>query len=145
MDIENLCMAGRQCLTAFNNEAYTAGLYLSHLWQYTPFVLNTKAQTPLVQSAVDFCISDHNSYYCKHFTAPWTLSRTTRVSWYQKCTTKVKQSMNNENWCKIDKLSQQEVLQMQRTAGLILSLAKIKVIFKLTQGHWYSCHSIGHT
>jgi len=27
----------------------------------------------------------------------------------------------------------------------MLSVVTTKVTFKLTQGHWYSCHSIGHT
>jgi len=42
-------MAGWPCLTAFNNEANTACLYLSHLRWYTLVMIYTKAQTPLVQ------------------------------------------------------------------------------------------------
>jgi len=31
------------------------------------------------------------------------------------------------------------------TAGLLVSVVTTRITFKHTQGHWYSCHSIGHT
>ena len=39
--LKNCATAGRPCLTAFNDEAYIAGLYLSHLQRYTLVMLCT--------------------------------------------------------------------------------------------------------
>jgi len=33
----------------------------------------------------------------------------------------------------------------RQTARRVFSLVTTKVTFKLTQGHWQSCHLIGHT
>jgi len=51
--LKNRATADRPCLTAFNNEPYTAGLYLSHLRPYTLACYYTKVQTPLVRYVVD--------------------------------------------------------------------------------------------
>jgi len=39
----------------------------------------------------------------------------------------------------------QEALQTQRTAQCALSVITTNGTFKLTQCHWYLCHSTGHT
>ena len=60
-------------MTAFNNEAYMVGLYLSHLGQYMLVMLHTKAQTLLVRFVMDLL----QIFFVKHVSNKqnqWSLS-----------------------------------------------------------------------
>jgi len=72
----------------------------------------------------------------------WSLCLSLSLYWLQKV--KVPK-LEKERYKTVKKIENKKLCRYRGTSQRVLSIVTTKVTSKLTQGNWYSCHSIGHT